>query len=106
MRDNYKPWFNGLRWNTYTDLINREFLFCWWSIFIFACKYGPEDIWLQAVPLALAYFGKPEVEALSTIISGSDLGWIPQRRKPFMYQLSRHWLVSSFTILFVEGLYG
>jgi uncharacterized protein len=106
MRDYYKPLLPGLPWNTLLDLFGWEFFFRGWLLFGFARRFGPEAIWLQAVPFALAHIGKPEVEALSTIFGGFAFGWVAWRTKSFIYPLLIHWFVGSFTIIVSAGLLG
>jgi membrane protease YdiL (CAAX protease family) len=106
MREYYKPMVPGLPWNTLLDLFSWEFLFRGWLLFGFARKFGPEAIWLQAVPFALAHIGKPEVETLSTIFGGFAFGWVAWRTKSFIYPLLIHWFVSSFTIIIAAGILG
>jgi membrane protease YdiL (CAAX protease family) len=106
MQDYYKPFTGSLPWNTLLDLFGWEFLFRGWLLFGYARKFGPEAIWLQAVPFALAHIGKPEVETLSTIFGGFVFGWIAWRTRSFLYPLLIHWFVSSFTIVVAAGLLG
>ena len=106
MREYYKPLLPGLPWNTLLDLFGWEFLFRGWLLFGFARKFGPEAIWLQAVPFAMAHIGKPEVETLSTVFGGFAFGWVAWRTKSFVYPLLIHWFVSSFTIIIAAGILG
>lgn len=106
MREYYKPLIPGLPLYTLLDLFSWEFLFRGWLLFGFARKFGPEAIWLQAVPFALAHIGKPEVETLSTIFGGFAFGWVAWRTKSFVYPLLIHWFVSSFTIIIAAGILG
>jgi uncharacterized protein len=106
MQNYYKPLVPGLPWNTLLDLFGWEFIFRGWLLFGFARKFGPEAIWLQAVPFALAHIGKPEVETLSTIFGGFAFGWVAWRTKSFVYPLLIHWFVGSFTIIVAAGLLG
>jgi membrane protease YdiL (CAAX protease family) len=106
MQNYYKALFPGLPWSTLLDLFGWEFIFRGWLLFGFARKFGPEAIWLQAVPFALAHIGKPEVETLSTIFGGFALGWVAWRTKSFVYPLLIHWFVSTFTIIVVAGYLG
>ena len=106
MKDYYKPLVHGLPWNTLLDLFGWEFFFRGWLLFGFAQRFGPEAIWLQAVPFALAHIGKPEVETLSTIFGGFAFGWVAWRTKSFLYPLLIHWFVGSFTIIVSAGLLG
>ena len=106
MKSYYKPMISGLPWNTFLDLFSWEFIFRGWLLFGFARKFGPEAIWLQAVPFALAHIGKPEVETLTTIFGGFAFGWVAWRTKSFVYPLLIHWFVGSFTIIVAAGLLG
>jgi uncharacterized protein len=106
MQAYYKPLVPGLPWSTLLDLFGWEFLFRGWLLFGLARKFGPEAIWLQAVPFALAHLGKPEIETLSTIFGGFAFGWVAWRTKSFIYPLLIHWFVSTFTIIIAAGLLG
>lgn len=106
MQKYYEPQLATLPWNTLLDLFGWEFLFRGWLLFGYARKFGPEAIWLQAVPFALAHVGKPELETLSTIFGGFVFGWVAWRTKSFIYPLLIHWFVSSFTILVAAGALG
>ncbi|HEY9527210.1 MAG TPA: CPBP family intramembrane glutamic endopeptidase, partial [Anaerolineales bacterium] len=79
MQEYYKPYTAGLPWTTFLDLIGWEFLFRGWILFGYARKFGPEALWLQAVPFAIAHVGKPEVETLSPIFGGYAFGWVAWR---------------------------
>jgi membrane protease YdiL (CAAX protease family) len=106
MQNYYKALVPGLPWSTFLDLFGWEFIFRGWLLFGFARKFGPEAIWLQAVPFALAHIGKPEVETLSTIFGGFAFGWVAWRTKSFVYPLLIHWFVSTFTIIVAAGYLG
>ncbi len=106
MQNYYKPSVGGLPWNTFLDLFGWEFIFRGWLLFGYARKFGPDALWLQAVPFALAHMGKPELETLSTIFGGFAFGWVAWRTKSFVYPLIIHWFVASFTIVVAAGLLG
>ena len=106
MTDYYKPLVKGLPWTTFLDLIGWEFFFRGWILFGYARKFGPEALWLQAVPFALAHAGKPEVETLSTIFGGFAFGWIAWRTRSFVYPFLIHWFISTFVILAAAGILG
>jgi membrane protease YdiL (CAAX protease family) len=95
----YERQLGGLPWNTFVDLLGWEFFFRGWILFGYARRFGPEALWLQAVPFALAHIGKPEVETLSTIFGGFVFGWIAYRTKSVLYPFLLHWFIASFTIL-------
>jgi membrane protease YdiL (CAAX protease family) len=106
MQAYYKPFMSGLPASTFLDLFGWEFLFRGWLLFGYARKFGPDAIWLQAVPFAIAHIGKPELETLSTIFGGFAFGWVAWRTKSFLYPLLIHWFVSSFIILVAAGVIG
>jgi uncharacterized protein len=102
----YKPYVRGLPWTTFLDLIGWEFFFRGWILFGYARKFGPEALWLQAVPFALAHVGKPEVETLSTIFGGFAFGWVAWRTRSFVYPFLIHWFIATFIILVAAGSLG
>jgi uncharacterized protein len=104
MQEYYKPYTVGLPWTTFLDLIGWEFFFRGWILFGYARKFGPEALWLQAVPFALAHIGKPEIETLSTIFGGFAFGWIAYRTKSFVWPFLIHWFIATFIIIVAAGL--
>lgn len=106
MRDYYQPQVAGLPWNTFIDLFGWEFFFRGFVLFTYIRRFGPDGIWLQAVPFALAHIGKPELETLSTIFGGFAFGWIAYRTRSFLYPFLLHWWVASFTILAAASAVG
>lgn len=107
MQNYYRPLLKpSLPLYTFLDLVGWEFLFRGWILFGYARKFGPDALWLQAVPFAIAHFGKPEVETLSTIFGGFVFGWIAWRAKSFLYPLLIHWVIFTFVVLAAGGLFG
>jgi len=106
MREYYAPRVAGLPWSTFLDLFGWEFLFRGFLLFSYARRLGPQAIWLQAVPFALAHIGKPELETLSTIFGGFALGWIAYRTRSFLYPFMLHWYMATFVIIVAAGLLG
>lgn len=92
--------------NVFLDLFGWEFMFRGWLLFGYARKYGPDALWLQAVPFALAHIGKPEVETLSTIFGGFLFGLVAWRSKSFIYAFFIHYFVFFFTVLVAGGFFG
>ena len=102
----YGPLLEGLPWTTFLNLIGWEFFFRGWILFGYASKFGPDALWLQAVPFALAHVGKPEIETLSTIFGGFAFGWVAWRTRSFLYPFLIHWFISTFMILVAAGAFG
>ncbi len=86
----YRLDLQELPWNTFLDLIGWEFFFRGWLLFTYLRAYGPDGLWLHAVPFALAHIGKPELETLTTIFGGYVFGWIAQRTDLFLYSFLIH----------------
>lgn len=104
MKIYYGRFLLGLPWTTFLDLIGWEFLFRGWILFAYARKFGPEALWLQAVPFAIAHIGKPEIETLSTIFGGFAFGWLAYRTKSFVWPFLIHWFIATFVIIVAAGL--
>ena len=99
----YERYVDGIPWNTFLDLIGWEFFFRGWILFGYARRFGPDALWLQAVPFALAHIGKPEIETLTTIFGGFAFGWVAWRTRSFLYPFLIHWFISTFVILVAGG---
>ncbi len=106
MQKYYQPYVKGLPWTTFLDLVGWEFIFRGWILFGYARKFGPEALWVQAVPFALMHNGKPEVETLSTIFGGFAFGWVAWRTRSFIYPFLIHWFIGTFIILVASGVVG
>jgi membrane protease YdiL (CAAX protease family) len=106
MHSYYEAQLVGLPWSTLLELVGWEFFFRGFILFAYARKFGPDALWLQAVPFALAHIGKPEIETLSTIFGGFAFGWLAYRTRSFVYPLLLHWYIATFTILVASGAIG
>lgn len=106
MQKFYEPQLAGLPWTTFMDLLGWEFFFRGFILFTYVRKLGPDGLWLQAVPFALAHITKPEIETISTIFGGFAFGWVAYRTRSFIYPFLIHWFVATFTILVAAGALG
>ena len=104
MRIYYERFLTGLPWTTFFDLFGWEFFFRGWILFAYTRKFGPDALWLHAVPFALAHLGKPEVETLSTIFGGFVFGWVALRTNSFLYAFLIHWFIGTFIIIVAAGV--
>ena len=104
MQSYYLPYLIGQPWTTFLDLLGWEFFFRGWILFTYARKFGPDALWIHAVPFALAHLTKPEVETLSTIFGGFAFGWIGYRTKSFVWPLLIHWFIGSFIVYVAAGV--
>jgi len=59
---------------------------------------GPA-IFIQMVPFALLHLGKPELEAMTTWLSGIGFGFVAWRTQSFFYAFLIHWFLLTATIL-------
>ncbi len=60
-----------------------EFFFRGFLLFALKEKFGAAAIFIQMVPFALMHLGKPEIEVLSTLITGVLFGFICYRSGSF-----------------------
>ena len=88
------------------DLLGWEFVFRGFLLFALYPVCGPYAILLQAVPFAIAHFGKPELETLSCIFGGSAFGYVAWRTRSFLYPFLIHWFLATFTVLVASGTLG
>ena len=95
----YNDMAAGLPWNTFGQIFGWEFLFRGFVLFGYARKFGPDALWIQAVPFALLHIGKPEIETLSTIFGGFAFGWVAWRTKSFIYPFLIHWYIFTLIVL-------
>ena len=93
----------GLIWKKALEIFGWEFLFRGWILFGYARKYGPDALWLQAVPFAVAHIGKPDIETLSTIFGGFAFGWVAWRTGSFFYSFLIHWFIATLIIVVSNG---
>lgn len=106
MQQYYRIQPGGLIWKKGLEMLGWEYIFRGWLLFGYARKYGPDALWLQAVPFAIAHLGKPPVETFSTIFGGFAFGWVAWRTKSFLYPFIIHWFIGSFIILVASGALG
>jgi len=97
---------NGLIWKKTLELFGREYIFRGWILFGYARKYGPDALWIQAVPFAVAHLGKPELETFSTIFGGFAFGWVAWRTGSFLYSFLIHWFISVLIVMVAAGSIG
>jgi membrane protease YdiL (CAAX protease family) len=106
MQAYYASQLTGVPWTTFLELIGWEFFFRGFLLWTYVRRFGPDGIWLQAVPFALAHIGKPSLETLSTIFGGFAFGWLGYRTRSFLYPFFLHWFIDSFAILVASGALG
>jgi membrane protease YdiL (CAAX protease family) len=103
MQGYYQYQADGLIWKKGLEMFGWEFIFRGWLLFGYAKKYGPDALWLQAVPFAVAHIGKPMVETVSTIFGGFVFGWVAWRTGSFLYGFLIHWFIGVLIVLISSG---
>lgn len=106
MTNYYSYTEEGLIWKKALEIFGWEYLFRGWILFGYARKYGPDALWIQAVPFAVAHLGKPDVETLSTIFGGFAFGWVAWRTGSFFYSFLIHWFVAALIVIISSGGLG
>ena len=83
-----------------------EFLFRGFLLFALIDTFGPRAILIQAVPFALAHFGKPEWETYTSIAGGLLSGWVTYRVRSFYPAWLIHWVLIVALNFFLMGGQG
>jgi membrane protease YdiL (CAAX protease family) len=99
--------FDFLRYflTTIATLTASEFLFRGFLIFGLKERLKEASILVQMVPFVLVHLGKPELETLSTILTGILFGFIVYRTKSFWPALIIHLFINIFFVVSVNLLY-
>lgn len=106
MQGYYQYQMEGLIWKKGLEMFGWEFIFRGWLLYGYAKKYGPDALWLQAVPFAVAHIGKPMVETVSTIFGGFAFGWVAWRTGSFLYGFLIHWFIGVLIVLISSGAFA
>lgn len=86
-------WWRGVALSG-LQMFSWEFLFRGFLLFALVDLFGPYAIWIQAIPFAMAHFGKPEWETYSSIVGGVLSGWIAYRVGSFYPSWLIHWALA------------
>jgi uncharacterized protein len=77
-----------------------EYLLRGFCLFGLARVLGPGPaIFIQMAPFALLHLGKPEIETMTTWLSGVGFGFVAWRTQSFLYAFLIHWFMLVMTIL-------
>jgi uncharacterized protein len=99
--------FNVLTY-TLTQLLNlggSEFFYRGFLLFGLKNKFGEGAILIQMIPFVMTHLGKPEIETISTIITGILFGWVAYRGKSFWPVLIIHMFINVFFVALVNFRY-
>ncbi len=89
---------------TVAILFGWEFLFRGFLLFGLKEKLQEASILVQMVPFALLHFGKPEVETISTVITGIYFGYVVYRGNSYWPAFLMHIFIDISTRVFVNFL--
>lgn len=87
------------------SLCGWEFMFRGFLLFGLKEKLGEASILVQMVPFVLLHIGKPEVETISTIITGILFGYVVYRGRSFWPAFFIHLFINIFFVVLVNLRY-
>ena len=79
-----------------------EFIFRGFLLFGLRERLGEASILVQMVPFALLHLGKPEIETISTIVTGIYFGYVVYRSRSYWPAFIMHMFIDLTTRLFVN----
>jgi membrane protease YdiL (CAAX protease family) len=90
---------------SFVSLWASEFIYRGFLLFGLREKFKEGSILLQMVPFALLHLGKPELETLSTIITGLLFGYVAYRGKSFWPAFIIHLFINIFFVVLINIKY-
>jgi len=87
---------------TFASLFASEFFFRGFLIFGLKDKLKEGSIFIQMIPFVLLHLGKPEIETLSTILTGILFGYIAYKGKSFWPAFIIHMFINLFFLFTVN----
>ncbi len=94
--------FIALLFTSCLSLAASEFLYRGFLLFGLKDKFKEGSILLQMVPFALLHLGKPEIETISTLVTGILFGYVAWRGKSFWPAFLIHLFINVFFIALVN----
>lgn len=85
-------------------LLAWEFLFRGFFLFGLKEKLKESSILVQMVPFVLVHFGKPEIETISTLITGIYFGYVAYRGNSYWPAFIMHLFINISFLIFVNIL--
>jgi membrane protease YdiL (CAAX protease family) len=100
------PQFDVVKYclETTVFLFSWEFLFRGFLLFGLKEKLKESSILVQMVPFVLLHFGKPEIETISTILTGIYFGYVAYRGNSFWPAFIIHLFINILFVIFVNIL--
>jgi membrane protease YdiL (CAAX protease family) len=87
------------------SLAASEFMHRGFLLFGLKEKFGEGSILLQMVPFVLLHFSKPELETVSTILTGILFGYVVYRGKSYWPAFFIHVFINVFFVVFINLRY-
>jgi len=81
-----------------------EFIFRGFLLFGLKDKLKESSILVQMVPFVLVHFGKPEIETISTILTGIYFGYVAYRGNSYWPAFIIHLFINIVFLIFVNVL--
>ena len=94
--------FIGYSLAQFASLFASEYFFRGFLLFGLRSKLKEASILVQTIPFVLVHLGKPELETLSTILTGVLFGYIAYRGKSFWPAYFIHLFINLFFVACVN----
>jgi membrane protease YdiL (CAAX protease family) len=100
------PQFDAVKYSLETTvyLFAWEFIFRGFLLFGLKDKLKDSSILVQMVPFVLVHFGKPEIETISTILTGIYFGYVAYRGNSYWPAFIIHLFINIIFLIFVNIL--
>jgi uncharacterized protein len=99
-----QPQFKPLSYSlTYTVILfSQEYLYRGFLLFGLKDKLKEGAILVQMIPFVLLHLGKPEIETISTVLTGIYFGWVVYRGKSYWPAFIIHLFINIFFVAIVN----
>ena len=104
LEENFR--FFSYLWSQCLILSASEFLYRGFLLFGLKEKFGEGSILIQVVPFVLLHLGKPELETISTILTGILFGWVAYRGRSFWPAFIIHMFINLFFVGLINWRWG
>lgn len=88
------------------SLAASEFIYRGFLLFGLKEKFREGSILIQMIPFALLHLGKPELETVSTIVTGILFGYVAYRGKSYWPAFIIHLFINVFFVALINIKYG
>jgi membrane protease YdiL (CAAX protease family) len=87
-------------------LSSQEFMYRGFLLFGLKDKLKEGAILVQMIPFVFVHLTKPDLETISTIITGIIFGWVAYRGKSFWPAFIIHLFINVFFVTLINYVYG